>query len=73
MPVTLSAYSRPHPTHLLSLSHSLSLSLALSRSHSLSISLAVLPKPKNILPSRFRSGSADEEDLLGHDVSDYRY
>ena len=32
-----------------------------------------MPKPKNILASRFRSGSADDEDMLGGDSGDIRY
>lgn len=54
------------------LSLTLSLFLYLPLPISFALSLAVLPKPKNVLPSRFRSGSADEEDMLGQDVNDYR-
>ena len=52
----------------------LSLRLSVSRLLFLSSILpAVLPKAKNILASRFRSGSADEDDLLGPDINDFRY
>ena len=37
------------------------------------IILAVLPKPKNIIASRFRTGSAEDEDLLGPEMSDFRW
>lgn len=33
---------------------------------------AVLPKPKNIIASRFRSGSAEDEDLMGPEMNDFR-
>ena len=35
--------------------------------------VAVLPKPKNIPVFRFRSGSADDEDLAGGDTADVGY
>ena len=34
---------------------------------------AVLPKPKKVIASRFRSGSADEEDLAAETANDFRW